>query len=153
MSISNFNLKDAIELADDEILLVKRSWRMLQGIDPAIIGETFYSKLFSDNPAVRKMFPSEMRDQYKKLVDMISIIVARLDRIHELADDIARTAAHHHQYGVRTNHYKLVGDALLWTLEQGLGNSWTPAVKDAWAKCYISIANLMSKAAGQEKST
>lgn len=124
----------------------KKNWKIFRGIDPAIVGDTFYSKLFSDNPAVKKMFPQQMEEQYKKLMDMLSIVVARLDRLDELADTIAEMAQRHVQYGVRPAHYKLVGNALLWTLEQGLGNDWTTAVKEAWIKCYTSLAETMINA-------
>jgi hemoglobin-like flavoprotein len=143
----NFSSKDEATLTADEILLIRRSWKMLRGIDPAIVGGTFYGKLFSDNPSLQKMFSPDMHQQYQKLVEMISIIVARLDRMPELANDIALMAQRHHQYGVRPLHYKMVGDALLWTLEQGLGTGWTEAVKLAWVKCYGSIAGVMVEAA------
>lgn len=123
---------------------------MLRGIDPAIVGDTFYSKLFSDNPALKKMFPSNMEAQYHKLMDMIGIIVARLDRIDELSAELAQMAQRHVQYGVRPDHYKLVGKALLWTLEQGLDSDWTLSVKEAWSKCYHTVADIMIKASEQQ---
>ena len=133
-------------MTEDQILLVKKTWKIFRGIDPVIVGDTFYSKLFSDNPAVKKMFPRKMEEQYKKLMDMLSIVVARLDRLDELADTIAEMAQRHIQYGVRPAHYKFVGNALLWTLEQGLGSDWSTAVKEAWVKCYASLAEAMIKA-------
>jgi len=146
--------KDQMTMTADQILLVKRSWKIFRGIDPVIVGDTFYSKLFSDNPAVKKMFPPKMEEQYKKLMDMLSIIVARLDRIDELADDIAAMAQRHVQYGVRPGHYKLVGKALLWTLQQGLGNDWTKDVEAAWLQCYTLLADTMinSPVSQQRKS-
>ena len=130
-------------MTEDQILLVKKTWKIFRGIDPIIVGDTFYSKLFSDNPAVKKMFPQKMEEQYKKLMDMLSIVVARLDRLDELVDTITEMAQRHIQYGVRPAHYKLVGNALLWTLEQGLGNDWSTAVKEAWVECYASLAEAM----------
>jgi hemoglobin-like flavoprotein len=52
----------------EQIQLVKQSWKLLRNIDPAIVGDLFYSKLFADNPQVKKMFPKNMKEQYKKLV-------------------------------------------------------------------------------------
>jgi hemoglobin-like flavoprotein len=129
-----------------EIWLVKSSWINLRGINPRLIGEIFYTKLFTDHPGLRRMFPRQMDDQYKKLIDMISIMVTRLDHIDELTDDIAEMARRHVRYGVRPAHYKWVGDAFLWTLEKGLGKDWTPETKNAWIACYQMVADTMMNA-------
>jgi hemoglobin-like flavoprotein len=131
-----------------QIILVKQTWKMLRGIDPALVGGTFYSKLFTDTASLRKMFPADMNEQYRKLMDMLSIVVARLDNLDELTDDIAAMAQRHVQYGVRPAHYKLVGKALLWTLAQGLGNDWTEEVKEAWTTCYTILSDTMINASG-----
>src|SRR5512138_3634992 len=112
-------------MKESDIILIKRSWRVFREMDPSVIGDAFYSKLFSYNKSLRKMFPRNMIQQYQKLMDMINTIIARLDKLDELNDEISAMARRHVQYGVRPGHYKLVGDALLWTLRQGLGNDWT----------------------------
>ena len=134
-------------MTEAEIRSVKQSWRTLRAIDPTIVGDLFYSKLFMANPSLRNMFPKKMDVQYNKLMDMLSVIIARLDRIDELSDDIAAMARRHVHYGVRPAHYKLVGNALLWTLKQGLGQDWTPNVEKAWAECYSLLSGVMMKAA------
>lgn len=134
-------------MTEAEIRSVKQSWKTLRAIDPAIVGDLFYSKLFMANPSLRNMFPKKMDDQYNKLMDMLSVIIARLDRIDELSDDIAAMARRHVHYGVRPAHYKLVGNALMWTLRQGLGQDWTPEVEKAWTQCYGLLSEVMIKAA------
>ena len=139
-------------MTDAEIRLVKQSWRTLRAIDPGIVGDLFYSKLFMANPSLRNLFPKKMEEQYSKLMDMLSVIIARLDRMDELNDDIAAMARRHIQYGVRPAHYKLVGNALLWTLRQGLGQDWTLEVEQAWTKCYSNLADTMMRAAELKKT-
>ena len=56
----------------NQILLIKKSWRLLRQVAPELVGDTFYSKLFYDHPELRRMFPKEMDEQYKKLIDMLS---------------------------------------------------------------------------------
>ncbi len=92
------------------------------------------------------MFPRDMEPQYVKLMDMLSAIVARLDRLEELSEEIAAMAERHVGYGVKPEHYKLVGEALLWTLEKGLGTDWTPTVKAAWTEAYTVLSDTMIKA-------
>lgn len=133
-------------MTKEEIILIKRTWKLFREINPVVVGDTFYSKLFLDNPSVRKMFPKDMNQQYQKLIDMLSTIVGRLDNLDELSSDIVAMGQRHVAYGVKPAQYQKVGDALLWTLEQGLGKDFTPAVKDAWAKCYTTLANAMINA-------
>lgn len=139
-------------MTDAEIRLVKQSWKTLRAIDPVIVGDLFYSKLFMANPSLRNMFPKMMDEQYTKLMDMLSVIIARLDRMDELNEDIAAMARRHVHYGVRPAHYKLVGNALLWTLRQGLGQDWTLDVEQAWTKCYSNLADTMMRATELKKT-
>ena len=129
-----------------EIALVKKSWNSFRGIDPAVIGDLFYTKLFWENPGLRKMFPEKMDEQYKKLVDMLNIIVARLERMDELTNEIAEMAKRHEGYGVKPEHYTLVGKALLWTLKKGLADEWNEELKQAWIKCYTILSGTMLSA-------
>lgn len=129
----------------NQILLIKKSWRLLRQVAPELVGDTFYSKLFYDHPELRRMFPKEMDEQYKKLIDMLSSMVARLDDLESLQQELTELARRHLGYGVLPKHYAMVGEALLWTLERGLGSDWDEATAEAWATCYGLIAGHMSK--------
>lgn len=139
-------------MTDEQIILIKKTWKLFRDINPALVGDTFYAKLFADNPALRKMFPKNMNEQYTKLIDMLSTIVARLDHLGDLTNEITAMARRHVQYGVKPEHYRLVGNALLWTLEQGLGKDWTQEIKEAWSECYTTLADTMIKASSPQHS-
>lgn len=126
-----------------QISLVKSTWKLFRNMDPAVVGDAFYSKLFAQHPSLRKMFPSEMTMQYQKLMDMLTTIVSRLEKLDELTNDIADMARRHEGYGVKIAHYKIVGDALLWTLEHGLGRDWNQEVAEAWQTCYKILSDTM----------
>lgn len=143
--------KYSMQLTQKQIQLIKSSWRSFRGVNPKIMGDLFYSKLFAENGNLRKMFPKDMEQQYGKLIDMLSIIVTRLDKLDELTNDIEALARRHVDYGVRPGHYKLVGSALLWTLKKGLGNDWTKDVETAWTNCYTVISTTMINAAGYKE--
>lgn len=135
-------------MTEKQIELVKTSWTIISGVSPELLGDVFYSKLFLHNPQLRHMFPKSMDEQYKKLMDMLSVIVIRLERQEELKADIVQMAKRHAGYGVKPAHYKMVGDALLWTLQQGLGRDWNENVKDAWEVYYQELSTTMINAAG-----
>lgn len=130
-------------MTEKQIILVKKSWKVFRDIDPHKIGDVFYSKLFLDHPELRRMFPRNMDEQYRKLIDMLSTVVARLDNMDDLTNDIAAMARRHASYGVKNQHYKMVGDALLWTLQHGIGKDWTNEHLDAWSTCYNELAEAM----------
>ncbi len=132
-------------MTSEQIVLVKKTWKVFRSISPATVGDLFYSKLFTDNPSLRKMFPGDMQQQYQKLIDMLNAVIIRLDKLDELTEEITVMAQRHVQYGVRPAHYKLVGAALLWTLQKGLGTDWNEEVKNAWVTCYKILADTMIK--------
>ena len=133
-------------MTEQQILQVKRSWRIFRQIDPHVLGGVFYEKLFAEHPSLRKMFKTSTEDQSKKLIDMLSAIVMHIDKLDEMENDIHALALRHVRYGVKSEHYRAVGDALLWTLEQGLGNDWNKDAADAWRACYIKLAGMMLQA-------
>lgn len=136
-------------MTEEQIVMVKQSWKSFRNVDAHVIGDLFYSKLFFDNPRLRKMFPKTMDAQYQKLIDMLFAIVCRLDDTDTLAKEIETMAIRHGSYGVKPDHYRLVGNALLWTLEKGLGNDWNNNVQEAWRSCYAMVAEMMIAAGRQ----
>ena len=136
-------------LTKKETVLIKKSWDQLRKIDPLIIGDTFYTKLFYDHPELRKIFPQEMEQQYKKFVDMLNIIIARLENLDELKGEIAAVARRHREYGVKPQHYNLVGKTLLWTLQKTLCKDWSDEVRSAWVNCYAILSGTMITAAAK----
>lgn len=133
-------------LSEKEIKLIKKSWSALHRVNPVLIGDVFYRKLFIDVPELKKMFTSSPEAQAKKLIDMLNVIVARLERFDELSQDIKQLGLRHVRYGVTDKHYEYVGAALIWTLKQALRNEWNAKTEDAWIKCYTLLADAMIRA-------
>jgi len=131
----------------EQIALVKKSSKVFRDIDPVLIGDVFYSKLFLEVPHVKHLFKTSRDVQSRKLIDMLSVIVGRLDRLDEITEDIQQLAIRHVRYGAKPEHYKAIGRTLIWTLKQGLGVDWTPDLEDAWISCYKTLSDTMIKAA------
>lgn len=139
-------------MTDHQIFLVKKSWIEFQRIDPVLVGDVFYSKLFMISPRLKHMFHISTEEQSKKLVEMLNMIVGRLDRFNELTQDIKTLALRHVGYGVKPEHYDAVGVALIWTLQQGLGKDWNEEVRKAWTECYALLSGTMIEAASSKPS-
>lgn len=107
----------------------------------------FYGRLFETAPETRALFSNDMDAQGQKLMTAIAMVVNSLDEIQAIVPAVQQLAKRHVAYGVRSEHYPLVGTALLWTLEQGLGDSFTPEVGAAWAAAYGVLSETMIAAA------
>jgi hemoglobin-like flavoprotein len=107
----------------------------------------FYARLFDLDPTLRPLFTGDMKEQGVKLMRMIGMAVAGLDRLDEFVPTVRQLGVRHSSYGVRDEHYDTVAAALLWTLEHGLGDAFTPDARDAWAAVYGVLASTMKTAA------
>ena len=135
-------------MTPNQIKLVQTSFAQVAPI-AATAADLFYGRLFEIAPQVRSMFPDDLADQKKKLMAMLGTAVAGLSHLDTLLPAVQALGRRHAGYGVKAQHYAPVGSALLWTLEKGLGETFTPAVKDAWATTYIVLSTTMMNAANE----
>ena len=131
-----------------QVTLVQQSFELVKPIAPAA-AQLFYGRLFTLDPSLRILFKGDMTQQGNKLMTMIGAAVAGLRNLEKLAPVVRTLGAKHVGYGVRTEHYQTVGAALLWTLEQGLGEAFTPDMRDAWAATYGLLADVMQVGAAE----
>ena len=103
----------------------------------------FYGRLFEVAPSVRAMFPDDMTLQRKKLMATLAVVVNGLDNLETILPAASALAKRHVSYGAKAEHYPVVGGALLWTLEKGLGDGWTPEVAEAWTVAYGTLSGYM----------
>ena len=129
-----------------QIVLVRESW---QGVRPISdrAAELFYERLFQLDPGLRSMFRGDMATQGRKLMVMIDTVVGRLDRLGELVPAVQALGQRHAGYGVRDEHYAIVGTALLDTLRVGLGDAFDAETRDAWAVAYGTLVGVMQEGA------
>lgn len=107
---------------------VQETWRQVVPISETAAG-LFYGRLFEIAPDLETLFPAEeraMQEQGRKLMQVITLAVHGLDQLDDLVPAVEDLGRRHATYGVRDENYETVGDALLWTLEQGLGAGLHP---------------------------
>jgi hemoglobin-like flavoprotein len=130
----------------DQIALVQSSFQAVQPIlEPAAM--MFYDRLFDLDPALRALFRGSREDQARKLAQALAVVVTSIDRPEKIRGAVEALGRRHVGYGVRDEHYETVGKALLWTLEQGLGEAFSSEVRDAWTAAYGWLAFTMQRAA------
>ena len=129
-------------MTPEQIKLVQDSFAKVAPVSEKA-AELFYGRLFEIAPQVRAMFPDDMTEQRKKLMATLAIVVNGLNNLDTILPAASALAKRHVSYGAEAAHYPVVGQALLWTLEQGLGPSWTPEVATAWTGAYTTLSGFM----------
>jgi hemoglobin-like flavoprotein len=126
--------------------LVQESFQQVLPIADAA-AELFYGKLFELDPSLRHLFHGDMKEQGRKLMTMIRVAVANLDRLGDIVPAVEALGERHARYGVEDSMYATVGEALIWTLQQGLGDAFTPETRQAWVEVYGLLTSVMQNAA------
>src|SRR5262245_25269026 len=127
------------------IALVQNSFELIRPtLEPAVL--TFYDRLFAIDPLLQRLFRKPREAQAQKLAHSLTMVVKGLENPARLRGAIESLGRRHAAYGVRDHHYTTVGEALIWTLEQGLGDAWTAEVRAAWMEAYGWLSFVMREA-------
>ena len=129
-------------MTEKQIQLVKESWKHVAPISD-VAADLFYNRLFEVAPGVRPLFKGDVREQGRKLMGMLSMIVNKLDSLETLLDEIKSLAQRHNKYGAHPAHYQVVGECLIWTLEKGLGEKWNKETEESWIGAYTILSGAM----------
>jgi hemoglobin-like flavoprotein len=135
-------------MTPQEKALVKETWLKLTPMAYSA-ARLFYDRLFEIDETTRPLFETtDLGEQRQKLIRALAVVVQGLDHLEDLVPTLTGLGRRHVHYGVTDSHYESVGDALLWTLEQGLGSEWTLEAKDAWSRAYLLLTGVMRESTG-----
>lgn len=141
-------------ISDEQRALIRDNWRLVVPIADTA-ADLFYRRLFELQPSYRTLFGEDLASQKQKLVQMLSFIVRSLEwGGASWADDVAPDddlflvllalgRRHSNLYDVPDEGYEAVLDALVWTLDYGLGKAFTPEAQAAWTEVMLLISNTM----------
>jgi hemoglobin-like flavoprotein len=135
-------------MTGEQISLVQTSFGKIEPIAEQAAA-LFYAKLFDLNPHLRRLFKGDMKEQGRKLMQVIAYAVESLDHLDALVPQVQALGARHAGYGVRDCDYETVGTALLWTLEKALSREFTAETKAAWGSVYDLLAQTMKDGSRQ----
>ena len=137
-------------MTPDQIKLVQDSFRQVVPIRAAA-APLFYENLFAIDAGLRLLFArTDMAKQGAMLMAALGFVVQGLDRAESILPVVQDLARRHVGYGVQERHYPIVGQALIDTLATGLGQAFTPQVREAWQAAYGLLAGVMIAAAREE---
>lgn len=135
-------------MTPQQVKLVQDSFKLVEPIAEQA-ADLFYGRLFEIAPQVRPLFPNDMSQQKMKLMGMLGTAVNNLHQVEKIIPAVQDLGRKHVGYGVTAEQYKPVGEALVWTLEKGLGDAFTPDVKAAWITTYTTLEKVMTDAAAE----
>jgi hemoglobin-like flavoprotein len=137
-------------MTPDHVDLVQSSFAKVVPIAD-VAARLFYTRLFEIAPQTRSLFHGDMDEQGRKLMMTLGVVVNGLKNLDAVLPAAKTLAVKHVGYGVTAAHYEPVGEALIWTLEQGLGADFTPDVRAAWLAAYGALSGVMiAEAYGEE---
>ena len=121
--------------------LLKTTWAKVIPISDVAAG-LFYERLFTLDPSLQRLFKNaDMKEQRQRLVQALNAVINSVDDLPSLIPTLEILGRNHVRYGVEDRHYETFGSALLWTLEQGLKEAWTPAAKSVWVVAYSTVSD------------
>jgi nitric oxide dioxygenase len=131
-----------------QIELLETSFQAIAPRGEAFV-TAFYERLFTNYPQTRAFFAStNMKEQRKKLLGALILVIQNLRKPEVLTSALQVLGQRHVKYGVRPEHYPIVGTILLETFSDFLGDDWTPEYQDAWAQAYEAICSIMLEGTG-----
>jgi hemoglobin-like flavoprotein len=129
----------------EQVELIRQSLIQVHPIADQI-ARSFYAHLFEVTPHLQKLFPGDMNRQGAMLMTSLELAVSNLDDAANVLPAIQALGERHVSYGVRAEYYPLAKEAYLWALERHLGESLTPAMKEAWKRAFDALTQAMIRA-------
>lgn len=135
----------------DQVYLVRKTFAELARHDH-VAALVFYRRLFEIDPGLRPLFKNDIEEQSRKLMEMLGLLIAMLERPAGLDMELRALGARHRGYGVKDEHYATVGQALLAMIGEVLRDQFTPPVREAWTALYGAVQSAMKAGAAQEET-
>jgi class 3 adenylate cyclase/hemoglobin-like flavoprotein len=143
--VETWTLVTTRKLVPTQVELVQSSFEKVKPISEKA-AELFYQRLFELAPSFRSLFKGDMKQQEGKLMATLAIAVEGLRQPEKIIPVVQALGRRHTGYGVKPEYYDTVGEALLWTLAQGLGVEFTTPVRKAWEEAYTFLSEIMKEA-------
>lgn len=133
-------------MTPDQAELVQRTYVELAGHEHAFVKATMVA-MAGLNTGVSALMSASSADVEAKVAEGLEHVIGNLHVIDSIADYIAHAGEALSDQGVRDDHYEVFGHALALSLEEALGATLTPAVRDAWNAAWMMVSGIMREAA------
>lgn len=135
-------------MTHEQTYLVRKSFAEIER-HHEVAALVFYKRLFELDPGLRPMFKNDIVVQSAKLVDMLATLISMIERPGDLMSELRLMGARHKTYGVKDEHYPMVGQALLAMVRETVAEAYTPEMEDAWKALYAAVSSTMLEGAAE----
>ena len=139
-----------MSLTASQIQIITDSYALIRR-EPVSYSKTFYYRLLHEHPFTRVLFPDDLSRQVEAFRQTVDALVEQIDNLPMLRPTLAALAKRHVEYGVKVQHYEIVGAVLIDSFGEILADRFTPAMRNAWEALYAATAGVMVSEAYLEK--
>ena len=129
-------------MTKNQISLIKQSFELIRA-NSSKVGKNFYQTLFAEHPDTKHLFKNNIGEQEKKLIEMLAVAVANIDDLSPVVTAVKDLGKRHIVYGVKAEHYDMVGSVLIKTFKQELKENFDTETEEAWKTLYGIVADTM----------
>lgn len=127
--------------------MIRESFALLrERLEPASI--YFYEALFARDPSLRAMFRDDLAGQGMKFMTTLGMVIENIDRPETLGDRFEELGKGHALIGVKAAHFPPMGEALIDTLRNELGEGFTDELEAAWRAAYAELSERVIRRGG-----
>src|SRR5690606_17942652 len=114
-----------------KIQLIQESWKLVM-LQSDSAGTVFYTRLFLLRPDLRELFGNDIKSQRRRLILMIDSAVKSVEYMDEMEQQFRSLGIRHECYGVRSEDYPYMYEALLAMLRSVVADDWSEMHEQAW---------------------
>lgn len=132
-------------LSEHTIAIVKSTAPILESLGETLTRH-FYQRMFAHNPEVAPFFnPANQTagKQQRALAAAITAYAANIDNLEVLGGAVELIAQKHASLLIKPEHYPIVGEHLLASIREILGDGATDEIISAWAEAYGFLAEIL----------
>jgi hemoglobin-like flavoprotein len=130
-----------------QIKSIRTSFQLIEGKEE-VVTLLFYNRLFLRNPNMREMFPGDIKQQAKKLAEVLKLMYSSLERLDSLRPVLRDLGSRHvREHGVFREHYVAFCQALIETFQETAGTHFDDEAKQAWSSLLAQVSSEMQNGA------
>jgi hemoglobin-like flavoprotein len=127
---------------EEHVTRIRDSFARIEG-RAELVALLFYKHLFELAPQLRQFFDGDIEVQSQRFMQMLQTAVLLADAPALLIPTLKSLGRRHALYGVKEEHYRVTGRALLWALGESLGSDLNVRELNAWSAFYEFLSTTM----------